>query len=337
MATTTGVTGAPSGDWMYFDTQTGTLQTSNNGGDWQYRQTPTTNVGNTVYDQYGEPVSTGNTLGSNSYAQQQAAAQAAAQNAARDSFNTGRDNVFSGAQNRAGSFVRNQGNNILNFIDSLRSGQQGIDQSRISATQGKQQGTAGILDMVGRGIRSGGTMLANRNATDSSAAGAIARAYGDLGQRNQANVNNQYNQDIQQIDVQQQALGTQRASAKRGFDIDRQNEVDAIVASAQADFAALNDAASEAGILERIQIEQEKENIRSQTLAKLAELDSQVSQVDSVNPLDQEQVRAQANQRYQAGTAGGNQYSYETSQPANFRGAQLGQLPIYSSRRNREV
>jgi hypothetical protein len=274
------------------------------------------------------------------YAQQlaaQAAAEAAARQAAIGSFNTGRANTYSGATNAASGFVRNQGNNILNYIDSLKASQQSVDEGRINAELGKQRGTQGVMSMVGRGIRSGGAMLANRNAGDSSATGAIARAYGDLGQREQSNVNNQFATDARQLDMTQEGINTGRNSAKRQFNLDNQNTVDSITRDAEAAFQSLNDAAAGAGILERIQIEQEKEAIRSQTLAKLAELDASLGGIDTVGSIGQDAARSQATQRNAAGAVGGENYSYNTEAPMGFQGAQVGQLPIYSNRRNRRA
>lgn len=130
-----------------------------------------------------------------------AAAQAAATQAARNSFNSGRTNIYDSARGAVQGTIGSQRNNILDFVDSLRNSQQGIDQGRIKAQLGKDRATTGIMGMVGRGIQSGATMLANRNAGDSSASGAIAKAYGDLGNRQQSDVNNQFGMQQEDFNI----------------------------------------------------------------------------------------------------------------------------------------
>lgn len=258
----------------------------------------------------------------------------AAQQAARDSFNSGRTNIFDSATSAAGRFVGDQRNNILDFIEGITNSQQGIDRGRVKAQLGKDRASEGIMGMVGRGIRSGGTMLANRNAGDSSAAGAIARAYGDLGNRQQSDVNNQFGMENEDFNVAQGQLGQQRASGLRRFETDSSNTVNSIVDQARQSFAALNEQASSAGIEDRIAIEQEKEAIRQQTLAQIAQLDQLASGANNVKAMGGDAIRTQARTLGEAGKGEGSQYSFTDQAPAQFQqGAQLGQLPIYSNRR----
>ncbi len=264
-------------------------------------------------------------------AEQDAIAQ---QNAFRDSFNQSKDSALTGFQTSTGAFRDNSRNSILDFMDSIRNQQQGVDNSRINAQLGKSQGTASILDTIGRGIRSSGVMLANKNAADSSAAGAIARAYGEYGRNAQSDVNNQFALENRGIQQQQDALNTSTESNKRRFQTEKNNFVNSIVAELQQTFAALNEAAAGAGISDRIQIEQEKEAARQQALSQLAELDTMLGQ--QVNPMDQNQIIGQANQLSTQGQVGSN-YGIDQVGPLTTSGADLSQLPLYSSRRNRKV
>jgi len=188
--------------------------------------------------------------------------------------------------------------------------------------------------MVGRGIKSGGTMLANRNAGDSSAAGAIAKAYGDLGNRQQSDVNNQFGMENEDFNVAQGQLGQQRASGLRRFATDSSNTVNSIVDQARQSFAALNDQAAGAGIEDRIAIEQEKEAIRQSTLAQIAELDQLASGANNVQAMGGDAVRSEAGRLNKLGQGEGSQYNFTSQAPAQMQnGVQLGQLPIYSNRR----
>lgn len=269
--------------------------------------------------------------------QQQAAAEAQRQNAARESFNLGRGNTYSSATDSANMFKNTQRNNILDFIDSTRQQQQGIDRGRVKAQIGKNQAGAGILGMINRGVRSGMNMLGNKNAGDSSAALAIAQAYGDIGSREQADVNNQFALENEDYNLQQQNLGTSVNSAKRRFGTEKQSSIDQIVGDARNAFASLNDAAAGAGISDRIAIEQEKEAIRQQTLQQLAELDSVLGGVDNVNAMGGDTVRSEATRMMNEGRGAGSQYSFTDQAPVAMPGASIGMgsLPIYSNRRRR--
>lgn len=266
-----------------------------------------------------------------------AAERAAALSRAVESFNQGRDNVYESARSQVGSFVGNQKNNILDFIDSLRTGQQGIDRGRVKAQLGKERASDGIMGMVGRGIKSGATMLANKNAGDSSATGAIARAYGELGNRQQSDVNNQFGMENADLDVNQQALETQRKSGLRRFDTDQDNQVNGIVDQARQAFAALNEAATGAGIEERIAIAQEKEKIRNDVMSRLSVLDKTLRGASDVKAMGREGVLQEAGRLDQLGQGEASQYNFTDQAPVALQGGfQPGQLPIYSNRR-REV
>ena len=263
-----------------------------------------------------------------------AAAQAAQQQAARNSFNSGRTNIFDSATSAAGRFVGDQRNNILDFIEGITNSQQGIDRGRVKAQLGKDRASEGIMGMVGRGIRSGGTMLANRNAGDSSAAGAIAQAYGDLGNRQQSDVNNQFGMQQEDFNIAQGQLGQQRASGLRRFDTDSTNTVNNIVEDARQSFAALNEQAAGAGIEDRIAIEQEKEAIRNQTLQQLAVLDQEVAKVGGVKAMGGDAIRSEAGRMNRLGQGEGTKFSFTDQAPMQLQnGVQLGLLPIYSNRR----
>ena len=258
-----------------------------------------------------------------------------AQSAARNQFNTGRDSINSGVTSKVNDYVANQRFDIEALLNQYQSQQGGIDDSRINSTINRQRGTQDILGMMGRGIQSGGTMLANRNASDSSAAGAIARAYGQLGQRQQSGINNQFEQQNNSLNKAQTDLDKSKSLAYRQKNDEfTRGQPEAIAEEARKQFQALNDMALGAGITERIQIEQEKERIRGETLSRLAELDSMVGGLNNIQGMGQDQIGQQAQQRMAAGQATPDQFSYSTDAPATMQGgAQMGQLPIYSNRK----
>jgi hypothetical protein len=191
--------------------------------------------------------------------------------------------------------------------------------------------------MIGRGIQSGSTMLANRNALDSSAAGAIARAYGQLGQRQQTGVNTQFQTAERQNQAAQQALDQAKAQTIERKKFEYSQQAQNIAEDAARQMQALNEAAAGAGIADRINIDAEKQNVRSQAIAQLSELDRQLAGVSGIQGASQEQIMQQAGERQRAGQAPANMFDMNALTPeqqmAQQPGAQLGQLPIYSTRR----
>lgn len=268
-------------------------------------------------------------------AKQQAAAQAAAQASARNSFNQGRSNILSDIQNSAGNYLQTGRNNILDFLDSIKSGQQGLDIRRANAVLGQRNAAKGIMDMVGQGIRSFGVNLANRNAGDSSAALAGAQAYGRMGNQQMQGVNQDLGMENANIDVAQQGLNTSRESGRRKLETEKAQTINNLTNYAQQQFATLNAQAEGAGIMDRIAIEQEKENVKNQLIQQLAELDAKLGEANTVNPMDQMAIQNKAQELSQLGQ-GGTQFDFTNTTPTQLQtGAQLGQLPIFSNRRKR--
>lgn len=262
-------------------------------------------------------------------AQRQLAAQ---QSSARNSFNQGKSNILGDIMNSGNNYLQTGRNNILDFINGLKTNQQGLDTQRSNAVLGKNQSLGGIQNMVGQGIRSFGVNLANRNASDSSAALAGAQAYGRMGNQQSQDVNQQYGLTNANLDVAQQGLDTGRESGLRKFDTEKEQTINNLTNYAQQQFATLNSQAEGAGIMDRIAIEQEKENIKNQLIQQLAELDAR-GQAATVNPMDQMAVQNKAAQLGQLGQ-GGTQFDFGMASPAQLQtGAQISQLPIYSNRR----
>lgn len=259
-------------------------------------------------------------------------------------FNQNKDSILDSA-NMSRRALFNQGrSSILDFIDDAKLTQQGIDQKRANAQFSLQEGKSDIMDMVGRGIRSGGVMLANKNAASSGAAGQIARAYGELGNREARDVGNQFELENQGINVEQQGLATNFEKQRRKIDEFKVNQTDSIVNSAKADLQALEARRIGASLPELFQIDQLTQQIKDATMAKLGELDGLLqTERAKINPMSKQQVLAKANQMRTAGTGGPQMFDFNTN-AANMQttGAPIAgaELPIYSNlalNRRREV
>lgn len=257
----------------------------------------------------------------------------------RAGFDAQKQNIYGSSNDAATALQPGLNRNVLDTIHNLTLGQQGIDRQNINNESSKIQGGRSILDMVGRGIRSGGVMLANKNAGNSSAAGALANAYGQLGQRQLSDIGNQYSKNAGDIGVAQAEQDYQVGQAPGKFHESLMQNVNGIVNAARDRFAQLDADMANASLPERIAIEQEKEKVRSSVLGQLQQYDSQLATgVGGIHATTAEQNRDTANQQIQAGQADPNLFRYSTQAPAQFQGnaPSGGNLPLFSLPRNKQ-
>lgn len=253
-------------------------------------------------------------------------------------FDTQKQNIYGTAREGAQNAALGRQSSILDYLDSLRTGQQQLDERGIQNELAKRQGTASITDMVGRGIRSGGTFLANRNASDSSAAEQIAKAYGSIGQGQLSGINNQYELENRNIGMDQANFDTQRQAGVRKFDENKIQAVNGIVADARNRLAQLDAAMVDADMPTRIQIEQEREAIKQEALGILSQYDQQLTQgVAGVNPAGTDANRRTAADLANRGVAASNPFDFTAEAPAQFQnsGPFASELPLFTLNRQR--
>lgn len=254
-------------------------------------------------------------------------------------FNTQKQNIYGTSTDAATNANIGRHSSILDFIDSLRTGQRGIDERGVQNELARSQGRSSIMDMVGRGIRSGGVMLANRNASDSSAAGALAGAYGQIGRQQLGSVNNQYELENRNIGMSQEDLNTQRGTGLRKFDEGKTQTINGIVAAARDSLAQLDAAMAQASLPERIQIEQEKQQIQNQVAGVLSQYDAELAQgAAGIAPTSIEDRRRTAAGLANAGVATENPFDFSTQFPVQLQNtgpASSSGLPLFVSPRKR--
>jgi len=93
-----------------------------------------------------------------------------------------------------------------------------------------------------------------------------------------------------------------------------------------------------ASMPDRINIEAEKEKVRQQVLARLQDLDAQLSAgIAGVQPSSGEARRTEAFRLAGLGTAPENAFSFDTSVPAQFQGTGQfpSELPLFTLPRKR--
>lgn len=249
-------------------------------------------------------------------------------------FNTQDQNIHSTSADAAQTAALGLHSSILDFLDSLKSGQRSIDERGVQNELAKKQGYNSIVDMVGRGLRSGGTLLANRNALSSSAAQAIAMAYGDIGRRDLGQVGNQYALENRNIGLAQEDLNQSKATSLRKFGESEQQSVGQIVTDARNKLAALDAAMASADMPTRIAIEDEKAQIQGQVQTILSQYDPELQQgAASVTPTSTDANRATAFQLANAGVAATNPFDFSTQVPVQFQntGPFGSELPLFST------
>lgn len=250
-----------------------------------------------------------------------------------DNFTQTLGNIRSSANSAGTQKAKEYNASILDFLDSLRMGQSNIDNQFIQNELAKQQGTADVNASVGRGIRSGGVMLANRNAGDSSGAEGLARAYGELGRQQLTGVGNQYAQGQNAIQQAQENFDLQRASGQRQLGVSRDGVVNGILDSAQQALAQLDANAINASIPQRVDIEREKANIKAAVLEQLSQYDEALnSGLGKINPLGADTARIRAAELARAGQAPASAFDYTAEVPMQFQntGPFASELPIFT-------
>lgn len=261
-----------------------------------------------------------------------AAAKAAAQ--AKTDYDSAKNTTYSSINDAIGDAGRGLNTSVLDYLDTLSTGQKAIDKAAVQNELAKQQGRLGVLDMVGQGIRSGGVMLNNKGATNSSAAEALTQAYNTLGQKQLSGVGNQYEAGKSDIQDQQDALALQSKQFLRHFEDNKVSAVNTIVQDASSKLAQLNAAAQNANLADRIDIESQKAAIRNQALSALAQYDDALNKgISGTTAASEDTNRAKAAEMLQAGVAPDNAFTYSTIGTPQWAGTGpfASPLAVYAS------
>lgn len=315
--------------YLYYDAAQGKFVSSNPSQD----PTANPNPGKSTFDANGNRVG----AATDPYAQY---GGKGAYDLLQSGFNTQKQGIFDSANMAMDTAAGKYNRSILDFLDSARLGQQGIDQQGAENELAKMQGSNDILGMVGRGMRSSGVMLSNKNASDSSATERIAQLYGDIGQREMSKVGNQYElgkQDVQQL---QDTFNVQQASGMRNLQGSKEETVNTIVSEVGQSLSALDAKMVEASMPERIALEQEKARIKADAISKLQVYDQQLtSGMQSMGPQNEDARRQKAGEMMRAGTnLGSGMFDYTTEAPAVMQGGAPagGNFPLFTIPRRRE-
>lgn len=256
-------------------------------------------------------------------------------------FNKQKSNIYGSATDSANGINAEFGNSIDAFLSSNRTAQAVIDKNAAKNYLAKQQGVAGIMGSVGRGIRSSGVMLANKNAGNSSAAGAIAAAIGNQGQRQMADVGNQFALGQDDIKTAQTNFAEQQRLGANQIRTTKQSKINELVLSARDKFAQLDAAMANASLPGRIAIDQEREKVRQQVVGQLQGLDTQLNTgIASIQAQSEDQRMEEASRLGKEGRdLGADAFQYSTEIPLEQQntGPFASELPLFSLNRGKRT
>lgn len=227
----------------------------------------------------------------------------------------------------------NIGASVNDFLDTQRAGQTAIDRQSVQNALAEQQGRSGVLDMVGTGIRSGGVTLNNASATNSSAAEALAKAYGLEGRAQMTNVDNQYAQAQNDVSNKQHDLETAGGIEQRKLGENKASAANTVINDAVSRLAYLNQQAQYMSIPDRIAVDQEKQRIYDETMGKLGQYDQLLSSgIAGIHAEDNATTQQKAHDLLVAGTAPSSSFDYTTIAPGSLQGTgpSPSNLPIYT-------
>jgi hypothetical protein len=292
------------------------------GGKSTYSGLPTTNTG-------GQVESWNDTRAANA-----AAAEATRKAGLQSEFDSQKNSLMGTFNDRLGAENRGMRSSVLDYLDTQRQGQKNIDNAGRDNAYARQSGMDGIMGMVGRGIKQGGMMLQSRNASDSSAAGEIAKAYAELGQREASTIGQQYEQGQSQIAQDQELLGIKANKFNRDYEDEKTNVTNDIVTKVMDQLSSIDARIADADLPGRIALDQEKTRITSQAIASLSQYDSQLrTDRAKIQPATRdEQNRQAAEMATEGADLGANAFDYQTEAPARFQGTGpfSSGLPIFT-------
>ncbi len=271
-------------------------------------------------------------------AQQAAQAEQARQDGLRSNFNTQKQGIFDSINQWGDNTAARYGLDVQDFGNKFRQGQDALNRRGADLEAKKMQATSGILGMIGRGVKSAGNYLGGRNAGSSSASGEIAKAYGDIGRRNMSSVGNEYSAGQEQLGVDQNIFNTDAESSLNRFKLNMDEQINGQVESARAALTDLDVQMQNASLPDRIAIDQEKNRIKSELIAKLQGFDQQARQARaSAQVTNTDQNRATAQTNLAAGQAPADMFSFTDQAPLELQnsGPSASGLPIFTNNKRR--
>ena len=237
-------------------------------------------------------------------------------------YNSTKNLTYGSITDAIGDTVTGTKSSVLDFLTGYGEQQKGIDKSAMRSELTRETKRLGILDYIGQGLRNGQVTLNNANASSSSAAEQIAKAYSRQGQKQMVAANTGYNLEQEDISDAQDALAVSLETFKRKYGEDKGMAANKIVQTAVSALSSLDQMAASSGVGDRINVEAEKARIRNQALAELGAIDAILNEgVAKVKPSTREANRGEAFKLMNSGYVPENDLGFNSTLPIYTLGA----------------
>lgn len=269
----------------------------------------------------------------------EAAQKAEDQRIAQNNFNSGYSNLQASQDSTLDKWGIGYGAGYRSLYNQILGGQENIDTMAAKNELNLKRGTQGVLGMVGRGIKSAGVMLGNRNAGSSSAADRIAKAYGSLGKSEMGNVGNQYALQNEDIATQQKALGRQEEEGFNNLEEAKKVMLNDIISDTRNQVQSLMTMMQNADLPTQISLQAEIDAVKAEGIAKAQSVEGQwKSKIIGVNARGRDGNMTRAEEMMTAGMdLGKDAFNFTTEAPMSMNNTipAGANLPIYTIPRKR--
>jgi hypothetical protein len=246
-------------------------------------------------------------------------------------FNTEFGQTQGSANTALDNFGKQYGLSILDYVNQGKTGQQGIDSGYSNLYGAQYQGKNAINQKVGQGIQSGGVMLANKNAGDSSGAEGIARAYAQFGERELRNVNNQFESGKNALVESQKLLDQQLAAQANKIKTEAEMGAAQIIDETNRAVSGLTQRMQGQDIATTVAMQQEIQRVKDAAAVKLRAIDSDLTNKrGTIKAGNQNSLQARGRGNVNAGKPVNNPFDFDLSPELSMQGAGLpSSLPLY--------
>lgn len=224
------------------------------------------------------------------------------------------------------------------LFNTIQTGQTKINQERENAALNRMKSVNDLILQIRQGLQSGSVRLGNSNALDSSAAGAIAKAYGDYGGVQRGNIMSDEMLANRQADTEQGDLSKNKDETLRQLQTARDAALTSISTDVANKLQALDAQGQGAGIVGRMNIDAEKQKVVDAAHAQLQGVDDWIaSTFPGITSESLDAANATANDLFQKGQVGtgGNPLAdaptvaNNVGQGQDNLGAAISQLPLF--------
>lgn len=261
---------------------------------------------------------------------------AQARTSAINSRDSGVNVIKSGESQNFSDAATTLTNQVNPFINTVTQGQQAIDQSRENSDLNRLSSIHDLLDQIRQGIQSFGINLANRNASDSGAAEAGAKAYAREGNKGEAQIEQAHAMDLRDINTKQDNFNTNNAETARQLHQSVSDNVTRITNDTQMRLEQLNADAAYAG-LSPLDTAGLRAQIISEGQAKLQAIDQDfTNRMSAIAPESTDAAEANAYKLFTSGAPAPGGYAFSIASPS-WSGApisQISSLPIFTGNKN---